>query len=258
MPYAQVETVLPQRVVEQLQQVEALLQQVDELVEVRRTLGAERLEQTGRAADEQVVRVHGAAGFEGAADGGQERPFHGAQLGADEDGVDGPRTEPPAVEALVEVVASEFRETFVDRLGEAEDPLRDAAGAGDDDHHDEVRLQRQDFDVAHRGERERWGRDDGQQLRDTAEGVRGLAQRLVELTVRPLALRRRRRRRRRRAAFAAVADDGVDVVAIAGVRRHAARRGVRVCQQSLFLQQRQVVADGGGRHAEVAGLAEVP
>ena len=102
------------------------------------------------------------------------------------------RAELAADEALVEVHARELGEAFVDRLGEVEDALRHLARRGDDDDHDEARLQGEDLDVADGGRRDGRRRHHGEQLGDARQRLRRLAQRVVDLAARPVALDGRR------------------------------------------------------------------
>ena len=60
-----------------------------------------------------------------------------------------------------------------------------------------------------------------------------------------------------RRRLAALGDDDVDVVPVAGVGGHAPRGRVRVREHAHVLEVGEVVADGGGGDAEVEALAQV-
>ena len=134
-----------------------------------------------------------------------------------------------------------------------EHALRDLPRGGDEHHHDEARLQGEDLDVAQARGADGRRRDDGEQLGDAREGLGGLAQRVVDLAGRAVALEEQRRR-----ALAPLRRDGVGVVPVAGVGGHPPRGGVRVRQHAHVLEVGEVVADGGGGHAEAELLAQVP
>ena len=162
------------------------------------------------------------------------------------------RAELGADEPLVEVHAGELGETLVHGVGEREHALGHLAGRGDEDHHDQPRLQRQDLDVPQRGGGDGRRRDDGEELGDARERLGGLAQRVVDLARGAVALQEDGRR-----ALATLRDDGVDVVPVAGVRGHAPGGRVRVRQHAHVLEVGEVVADGARGHAELIALVEV-
>jgi hypothetical protein len=87
-------------------------------------------------------------------------------------------------DAVVQVLRPPADEPGVDRLGEAEAALRDAAGRGDHDHHHDVRLQQQDLDVADSGRAERRRRHEREQPRQLREHLRRPLQRGVDLVAR--------------------------------------------------------------------------
>jgi hypothetical protein len=146
------------------------------------------------------------------------------------------RAEAEADELLVEELGGPVDEPAVDGLVEREHPLRDAAGRGDDHDHDDLRLQRQDLDVADRRGLEGRRGDDRQEVRDLRERLGRQAHRLVDLAAGQRELDVAAARRRRQQA--------VDEVAVAGVRRHAPGRGVRVAEKPVLLELGELVADG--------------
>ena len=145
----------------------------------------------------------------------------------------------------------------VDRPVEREDALGHAAGRGDDDDHQHLRLQRQDLDVADRGRGDRRRRDDRQQVGDLRQRLGRHAHRLVDLAP-------HQRRAAARPCSRAWRAAAVDEVAVAGVGRHAAGGRVRMREQALLLEHRELVADGrrpaghvgvGGERLRPHGLA---
>ena len=149
-----------------------------------------------------------------------------------------PGAEADAGEALVEELTGPGGEAGVDGPVEGEDALGHAAGRGDDDHHQDLRLEQQDLDVADDGGVDRRRRDDRQQVGDLRERLGGHAHRLVDLAADQLQAERALAGRDEGAAA-----ELVDVPAVAGVGRHAARGGVRVREQPVLLEHRQLVAD---------------
>ncbi len=147
-----------------------------------------------------------------------------------------PRAEADAGEPLVEEGAGPLRQARVDRALEREDALGHAAGRRDDDDHDHLRLEQQHLDVADRRRVDRRRGDDRQEVRDLAERLGRHAHRLVDLAACQLEAEPPLRRRRRR-------EQLVDVEAVPGVRRDAPRAGVRVGEQPVLLEHRQLVAD---------------
>ena len=76
------------------------------------------------------------------------------------------RAEAEPDELLVEVLRRPRDEAVVDGRLERQDALGHAAGRGDDHDHDDLRLQRQDLDVADRRGLQRRRGDDREQVRD--------------------------------------------------------------------------------------------
>ena len=103
-----------------------------------------------------------------------------------------------------------------------------------------------------RGRGHRRRRNHGEQLGDPRQRLGRLAQRVVDLAGGAVTLQLKGR-----SALSPLGDDGVDVVAVAGVRRHAAGGGVRVRQHAQVLEVGEIVTDGGCGHAEVEVLTEV-
>ena len=139
-------------------------------------------------------------------------------------------------ELLVQVRGGPVDQSGVDRAAEREDALRHAAGRGDDDHHQHLRLEREHLDVADRRSADRRRGDDRQQVRDLRQRLRRHAHRLVDLAP-------HQRQLQLGLALAARRQQAIDEVAVAGVGRHAPGGGVRMRQQTLLLEHGELVAD---------------
>ena len=142
---------------------------------------------------------------------------------------------------------------FVDRRPEGEDALRHAAGRGDDDDHQHLRLEREDLDVADRGRVQRGRGDDREQVRDLRERLRRRAHRLVDLAADELELEAPVAAGQR--AALPRAEQAVDVEAVPGVGRDAARARVRMGEQPVLLEHGELVADRrrAGRDLGIGG-----
>ena len=230
---------------EQPEQRHAALEQLQQRVELGDVLEAVVGHQPRRAVE--VQRGVGGPGQLG--EGGREpsrnaRSVGGsvgsASLRAQRAGAEADPDEP-----LVEVGARPVREPRVDRAPEAEDPLGDAAGGGDDHDHQHLGLEHQDLDVADRGGLDRRRGDDREQVGDLGERLGGHAHRLVDLAPHQLQAQVGGRRQR------ALGQQPVDVVAVAGVGRRAAGRGVRVREQAELLEHGELVADRRGPAGDV-------
>ena len=213
---------------------------------------SEVVEQARRTAQMQAFDVARPGGLEGGPHSIEERALLEAQVRALEHGHHAPRAQLRADQPLVEVDAGELGEPFVHRVGEGEDPLRDLARRGDQDHHDEARLQREDLDVPQRGGRDRRRRYHRHELGDARQRLGGLAQGVVDLAASAVVLEQDGRRR-----LAPLRHHGVDVVPVAGIGGYAARRRVRVREHAQVLEVGEVVADRRSRDPEAGVLAEV-
>ena len=135
----------------------------------------------------------------------------------------------------------------VELVAHEREPLRHASGVGDEDHQHPPAAELHELDVRDGRTRERRVLHD----RDLAGQLRQRPHRAHEHVVeigRSVEEGRDRRalRRRERPDLGEVIDE--DPVALVG--RHAARRRVRCRDQLLVLEERHVVADRRGRHAE--------
>ena len=155
-----------------------------------------------------------------------------------------PRAEAQPDQALVEVGRRPVGEAGVDGRSKVKHALGHAAGRGDDDDHQDLRLEQQDLDVADRRGVDRRRGDDRQQVGDLRERLGGHAHRLVDLAA---------DERQLEAALAAPRG-----AAAAGGRRSSGSPasvgtrpggGVRVREQAVLLEHRELVADR--RRAEV-------
>ena len=153
-----------------------------------------------------------------------------------EAGVQLARPQAEAGELVVEELRRPGDEAAVDGGGERQHALGDAAGRGDDHDHHDLRLQEQHLDVADRRGVQRRRRHDRQKVRDLRERLGRGAHRLVDLAAGELELQRR--------ALALGRQQAVDEVAKAHIGRHAPGRRVRVGEQPVLLEHRQLVADG--------------
>jgi hypothetical protein len=120
-----------------------------------------------------------------------------------------------ADQALVQVGRGPLGQAGVDRPLEGEDALGHAAGRGDDDHHEDLRLQDQHLDVPDRRRVDGRGGHDGHEVGDLRERLRGRAHGRVDLAAHEL-------QRQRALVVGLLAQELVDEVAVAGVGGHAA------------------------------------
>ena len=104
-----------------------------------------------------------------------------------------------ADQPLVQVGRGPLGQAGVDRPLEGEDALGDAAGRGDDDHHEDLRLQDQHLDVPDRRRVHGRGGHDGHEVGDLRERLRGRAHGRVDLAAHELRATAGARRRAPRA-----------------------------------------------------------
>ena len=149
--------------------------------------------------------------------------------------VENPGPEPEPDQALVEVAGRPVGETPIDRPGEREQALGDAAGRGDDDDHQDLGLEGKNLDVADgRGLNRRSG-DDRHQVGDLRQRLGGDAHGLVEL----VAHQRQGQGRTRRLGR----EQAIDEVPVPGLGRDASGRGVGMSEETELLEVGQLVAD---------------
>ena len=128
---------------------------------------------------------------------------------------------------------------------EVEEPLRDAAGGRDHDHHHQLRLQQQHLDVADVRRLERRRGHEREQARDLGEHLRRRLQRRLDLRVGGVQVERERGRLRIEPL-----EQPVGVIAVAALRRHAPRRRVRMRQQPERLELGELGAHRRRRRVE--------
>jgi hypothetical protein len=235
---------LAERLAQDAEQLDAPLERGHQLVDLREVLEAVLGDQPRGAVD--VQRVLGGVGelAERRRELVEERALGRRQRRVGQALGEHPRAEAEAGELLVEVGVRPGRQAGVDRALEGEDPLRHAAGRGDDHDHQHLRLERQDLDVADRRGVDRRRGHHGEQVRDLAERLARGPHRLVDLAAHERQLERLARRR-------ALDEQLVDEEAVALVGRDAPRRGVRVREEAVLLQEGELVADRRGPAAEV-------
>ena len=239
-----------QRLGQQLQEIVALLEARHDVVQMAGADVAQALEQTRSAAQVQAAGIVLDDQLEGRPQRAQEGTLGRTELVAGEGRVDRAGTDLLAGQALVQVDAGEVGEALVDRAFDAKDAFGDVARGGDHDDHHDVRLQGEHLDVAHGCRGQRWRRDDGQQLGRARQGFGRLFEGIVDLAADA------DRIEGQGARVVVLLDDRVDVVAVAGVGRHAPGRRVGMVEQAQVLERRQVVADGRGRDAERVRLEQ--
>jgi len=105
-----------------------------------------------------------------------------------------------------------------------------------------LRLEDEHFDVADRRCPERGCRDEREQARDLRERLGRLLQRGFELATRGCEVEREGARPRLEPL-----EERIGVEAVAGLRRHAPRGGVRMCEQTEALELCELAPDGGRR-----------
>ena len=159
------------------------------------------------------------------------------------------RPELDADELLVQVLPRPVGETGVDRLVEAREPFRDRSGGSDHDHHDHVRLEQQHLDVPHRFRLQRRRRDEREQARRLGEHLGRRLQRRLDLPPRLGQVEIERRR-----LGLEPLEQRARVVAVAAVRRHPSRGGVRVRQQPDLLELGELAPDRGRRDVHARPL----
>ena len=140
---------------------------------------------------------------------------------------------------------------LVDRLLELGEALLDLAGVGDQDAEHASRCERDELDVAHARAAEARVLHDGELLGELGDEAHGAGQQLVEVA--RLAEERLDRLALRLGERADVGEL-VDEDAVPLVGGDAARRGVRRRDELLLLEDRHVVADRRGGHAERMAL----
>ncbi len=161
------------------------------------------------------------------------------------------RTELHADKPLVQVLVRPRREPRVDGLVEREELLGDAAGRRDRHHHDERRLQHEHLDVPHRRRAEARRGHERQQASDAGEHLRRRLQRIVEL-----APHRREVEREPGGPRIDPSEHLLGVHVVAGARRDAPGRRVRMGEEPERLQLGELVANGRRREAEPGALDE--
>ena len=147
-----------------------------------------------------------------------------------------------------------FGEAGIDRLGEGEDPLGDPTGGRDHHGHHELRLEQDHLDVADARRLERRRGHEREQVRDLRKRVRGRAERLVDVALRLREVQSQRRRRPR----LELPQDAIDVGAVARVRRNTPCGRVRVGQETVLLEHRELVLHRGGGRLDAGTLDKRP
>ena len=132
---------------------------------------------------------------------------------------------------------------FVDRSGAYDNPLLDATGVRDEDHHHSGRAQRDEFDVAHRALGERRVLDERDLPGDLSEEPHGADHDVVEVDCGSEELVDRTPFGRGERLDSC---EPVDKVAVAEVGRHSAGARVRLGDVALFLKCGHVIADRRG------------
>ena len=155
------------------------------------------------------------------------------------------RAQAVADETLVEIFACPAHEALVDWAVEGGQQLGDPSGRRDDHHDHDLRLQCQDLDVTNGRGVQRRRRDHRQQTRDLGDRHARDAHRLLDL-----AARQRKSKWAVGDELAACSEHPVDDVAMTGLSWHAPRRGVRMGEQIVLLEQRELVAHGRGSTVE--------
>ena len=230
----------------------ALLDRRHQAVESRHALVRLRADQVARAADEQRV-VAGRRLEERAADRLDEALFgRRERSGSEKARADHPRSQRNAAESLVEETVGPAHEAGVDLAVEVELPLGDVAGVGDHDHDDAGRGERDQFDAQDLLAGERRRADQRHQLVDLGERLGGLADRVGDLVAVEAQLDLRR------LGPTLGGEQSVDEVAVAGLGRTAARGGVRLLEQAVADQHRELVAHGRGGPGHVGTIGDRP
>src|SRR5207244_3446350 len=125
-----------------LEQCSALFDEIEQIAVRLELLGPHLAEQVGGTTDVEAL-LGGDELCEGRPEGGEERSLAKAEPGVVEATAQERRAELQAGDRLVQVIPGPLGETGVDRLGEVEDPLRDAACRGDNDGHHDLWLKEQ-------------------------------------------------------------------------------------------------------------------
>ena len=250
-PDPQVDVGLGQRGTQDRQQRAAALQHLHQVGELRQLLEALLGDQPrGAVVEERVLGAVLELG-ERRRELGEEVPLAGVEVGVLELAVQHPRADLHAAKLLVEVGTRPVDQTAVEVLVERYDPLGDAARRCDHDHHRDLRLEREHLDAVDPRRLDRRRGDERQQVGHLGEVLGGGAHRLVDLAAHVGQLDGLADSRER-----ALFEQVVDVVAVAGVGRHAAGGGVGMLEQAEVLQPGELGADGRRPPRHVVLLGE--
>ena len=132
-----------------------------------------------------------------------------------------------------------------------EEPFREPARRRDHDNHHQLRLQEQHLHMPHVRRFERRCRDERKQPRDLRQHLGRRLQRRLDLVARRREVEREGSRLRLEAP-----EQLVRVVAVAALRRHAARRRVRMGEQPEVFELRELAPNRRRGDAQVGARDE--